>query len=68
MTLRDVLTMTTGIRWDEESADYTDPANNCAVMEGKDDWVQYVLEQPMAEEPGKVVRLQQRRDGAAVRT
>jgi len=53
MTLRDVLTMTTGIRWDEESAEYTDPRNNCAVMEGKDDWVRYVLEQPMAEEPGK---------------
>lgn len=53
MTLRDVLTMTAGIRWDEESTEYTDPANNCAVMEGKEDWVRYVLEQPMAEEPGK---------------
>jgi CubicO group peptidase (beta-lactamase class C family) len=53
MTLRDVLTMTTGIRWDEESTEYTDPRNNCAAMEGKDDWVRYVLEQPMAEEPGK---------------
>jgi CubicO group peptidase (beta-lactamase class C family) len=54
MTIRDVLTMTTGIRWDEESTEYTDPANSCAVMEGKEDWVRYVLEQPMAEEPGKV--------------
>jgi CubicO group peptidase (beta-lactamase class C family) len=53
MSLRDVLTMTTGIRWDEESTEYTDPANNCAVMEGKEDWVRYVLEQPMADEPGK---------------
>ncbi len=54
MTLRDVLTMTAGIRWDEESAEYTDPRNNCAVMEGREDWVGYVLEQPMAEQPGKV--------------
>ena len=54
MTLREVLTMTTGIRWDEESTNYIDPRNNCAVMEGKDDWVRYVLEQPMAEAPGKV--------------
>ena len=54
LTLHDVLTMTTGIRWDEESTEYTDPANNCAVMEGKEDWVRYVLEQPMAENPGKV--------------
>jgi CubicO group peptidase (beta-lactamase class C family) len=53
MRLRDVLTMTTGIRWDEETADYTDPANNCAAMEGSDDWIRYVLDQPMAAEPGK---------------
>jgi CubicO group peptidase (beta-lactamase class C family) len=53
MTLRDVLTMTTGIRWDEETADYTDPANNCAAMEGSEDWIQYVLDQPMAADPGK---------------
>jgi CubicO group peptidase (beta-lactamase class C family) len=53
MKLRDVLTMTTGIRWDEGSTEYTDPRNNCAVMEGKDDWVRYVLEQPMAADPGR---------------
>ena len=53
MTLEDVLTMRTGIRWDEETAAYTDPANNCAAMEGSEDWVRYVLEQPMAQEPGK---------------
>jgi CubicO group peptidase (beta-lactamase class C family) len=54
MTLADILTMRTGIRWDEESTEYTDPRNNCAVMEGKEDWVRYVLEQPMADDPGKV--------------
>jgi len=52
MTLADVLTMRTGIRWDEGSTDYTDPRNNCAVMEASDDWVRYVLEQPMAADPG----------------
>jgi CubicO group peptidase (beta-lactamase class C family) len=54
MTLRDMLTMTTGIRWDESSVTYTDPANNCAQMEAKEDWIRYVLDQPMAEAPGKV--------------
>jgi CubicO group peptidase (beta-lactamase class C family) len=53
MTLRHVLTMTSGIEWDESSFPYTDPRNNCAVMEGKEDWVQYVLDQPMADEPGR---------------
>jgi CubicO group peptidase (beta-lactamase class C family) len=52
MRLWDVLTMTTGIRWDEFSATYTDIKNNCAQMEASEDWVQYVLEQPMAAEPG----------------
>jgi CubicO group peptidase (beta-lactamase class C family) len=52
MRLWDVLTMTTGIRWDEFTADYTDIKNNCAQMEASEDWVQYVLDQPMAAEPG----------------
>ena len=52
MTIADILTMRTGIRWDEESTEYTDPRNNCAVMEGSQDWVRYVLEQPMAADPG----------------
>ena len=53
MTLRDVLTMTTGIRWDESSSSYTNAKNNCAEMEATQDWIQYVLDQPMAFEPGK---------------
>lgn len=53
MTLRDVLTMTTGIRWDESSTTYTDATNNCAEMEATEDWIQYVLDQPMVDEPGK---------------
>jgi len=52
MTLRDLLTMTAGIEWDESSVPYTDPANDCARMEQSRDWIQYVLDQPMAEEPG----------------
>lgn len=53
MRLRDLLTMTSGIKWDEDSVPYTDPANSCAGMEASKDWVQFVLAQPMADEPGK---------------
>jgi CubicO group peptidase (beta-lactamase class C family) len=53
MRLRDLLTMTSGIKWDEDSVPYTDPANSCAAMEASQDWVQFVLAQPMADEPGK---------------
>jgi CubicO group peptidase (beta-lactamase class C family) len=52
ITIRHLLTMTAGIKWDESSVAYTHPANNCAAMERSDDWIQYVLDQPMAEAPG----------------
>jgi CubicO group peptidase (beta-lactamase class C family) len=51
-TLKDLLTMTAGIRWDESTVDYTDPANSCARMEASNDWIQFVLDQPMAADPG----------------
>jgi CubicO group peptidase (beta-lactamase class C family) len=54
MTLRDLLTMTAGIEWDESSIPYTDPKNSCAAMERSDDWVRFVLERPMIEKPGDV--------------
>lgn len=53
MTLKHVLTMTTGLTWNEELA-YDDPRNDASIMEALDDWVQYVIDKPMAEEPGKV--------------
>jgi CubicO group peptidase (beta-lactamase class C family) len=53
ITLRHVLTMTTGLDWNEETA-YDDPKNDSSLMEATDDWVQYVIDRPMAQEPGKV--------------
>lgn len=53
ITLRHVLTMTTGLDWNEEVA-YDDPKNDSSLMEAADDWVQYVIDRPMAHEPGKV--------------
>jgi CubicO group peptidase (beta-lactamase class C family) len=53
ITLRNLLTMTAGFQWNEDTA-YNDPKNSCDIMESKHDWVEYVLNQPMAAEPGKV--------------
>jgi CubicO group peptidase (beta-lactamase class C family) len=53
ITLRHVLTMSTGLDWNEEVA-YDDPKNDADLMEATDDWVQYVIDRPMAQEPGKV--------------
>jgi CubicO group peptidase (beta-lactamase class C family) len=48
--VEDLLTMRSGIRWDEE--DYTNPNNNCTKMELSNYWVEYVLNQAMDSEPG----------------
>ncbi|MDA0706617.1 MAG: serine hydrolase [Proteobacteria bacterium] len=52
ITLRDLLTMTSGIEWDESSVPYVDLKNMCAAMEQSDDWIQFVLAQSMRESPG----------------
>jgi CubicO group peptidase (beta-lactamase class C family) len=54
MTLHDLLTMRAGIKWDEDSVPYTDPENSCAGMENSSDWIQFVADQPMSDEPGTV--------------
>jgi Beta-lactamase len=53
MTLRHVLTMTAGLDW-MENVPYDDPRSDSSLMEATDDWVQYVVDKPMAAEPGKV--------------
>ena len=52
MTLRHILTMTTGLEW-EEKVPYADKRSDSSKMEGTDDWVAYAINKPMASEPGK---------------
>ena len=54
MTLQDLLTMRAGIAWDEDTVPYTDPENSCAGMENSDDWIRFVVNQPMSHQPGTV--------------
>ena len=53
MTLRDLLTMSDGLLWDE-SLPYNDPDNSFAVMAKAHNWVQYTLDLPMGNEPGTI--------------
>lgn len=55
LTIRHLLTMTSGLDWDE-GFHYSDPRNDCTVMEGSLDWIQYVVNKPMATEPGQAFR------------
>ena len=51
--LKHLLTMTAGIDWDE-TIPYEDPTNPAVAMEATDNWVQFVIDRPMAHEPGEV--------------
>ena len=53
MTIRHLLTMTGGFDWNE-NLPYIDPGNTGVVMEASYDWVQYMIDRPMAREPGTV--------------
>jgi len=55
MTLRHVLTMTTGLDWDED-VPYADPRSDSSRMEATDDWVAYTIDKPMALEPGSAFK------------
>jgi CubicO group peptidase (beta-lactamase class C family) len=50
--LKDLLSMTAGLSWDEWTYPYTDPRNDAAMMASKADFFRYVLERPMATTPG----------------
>ena len=53
MTIRHLLTMTSGLDWNED-VPYADPTNAASLMEATFDWVQFAIDRPMAQEPGKV--------------
>jgi CubicO group peptidase (beta-lactamase class C family) len=55
ITIRDLLTMTSGLSWDEWTTSYNDPSNDVVKLIQSDDWIKYVLDRPMAHEPGTFV-------------
>ncbi len=54
LTLADLLTMRAGIAWDEREYPYSDPRNVAIQLEASDDWVDFVINRPMAHKPGTV--------------
>ena len=53
MTIRHLLTMSTGLDWNED-VPYADPTNAFAIMAVTPDWVQFTFDRPMAHSPGEV--------------
>ena len=53
MTLRHLLTMTTGLAWDEWTLPYEDPRNSECALYDSGNCTQYFLNLPMAFQPGE---------------
>ncbi|MFX0063021.1 MAG: serine hydrolase domain-containing protein [Candidatus Hermodarchaeota archaeon] len=53
MTLKDLLTMRTGLEWDEWTYPYTDGRNSVIQMAYSGDAIQFVLDLPMVSDPGE---------------
>ncbi|WP_394824434.1 serine hydrolase domain-containing protein [Pendulispora albinea] len=51
--MRDLLSMTMGVAWDEDSVPYGDPRNSETAMDMAPDRYRYVLEQPILAPPGE---------------
>ncbi|MFW9872512.1 MAG: serine hydrolase domain-containing protein [Candidatus Thorarchaeota archaeon] len=54
ITIENLLTMTSGIEWDESSIPYGNPGNDFTDMMSNYDWIQYYLDKPMKYDPGKI--------------
>lgn len=50
MTIEDLLTMRSGLKWNE--ADYNDPFNDCTLLEESNEWIKFVLDKPADTIPG----------------
>jgi CubicO group peptidase (beta-lactamase class C family) len=54
ITIEDLLTMRSGIFWNEADLPVDDEQNTVTQMETSEDWIQYVLSLPKEHEPGEV--------------
>lgn len=52
INLYHLLTLTSGITWDEKTYPYSDSRNTETAMVATNDWMKFVLEQPMESDPG----------------
>jgi CubicO group peptidase (beta-lactamase class C family) len=56
ITLRHVLQMRAGFEWDEWSTPYTSSSNPVSHLSASGDWMKFMLDLPMAHEPGTFFR------------
>lgn len=54
ISLKHLLTMSSGLKWPEIKSYYADPKNPVFQMKASDDWVDFVFKQPLSQEPGSI--------------
>jgi CubicO group peptidase (beta-lactamase class C family) len=54
ITIRHLLTMSSGLQWDEWSYSYTSSMNSYYQMQRSADWLKFVLQRPLINEPGSL--------------
>jgi len=52
ITIEHLLSLSSGLDWDESTYSYEDSRNVHVQMERTDDWIKFILERPMKDEPG----------------
>lgn len=62
MTIKDLLTMRSGIEWEPEGS-FQDPETSTVSLENADRWIQFILDHPMDTNPGTSFEYN---DGASV--
>ena len=55
ITIKNLLTMTSGLSWDEWATSYNDPDNDVMELVRSNDWIKYVLDKPMSHAPGTYI-------------
>ena len=50
--IKHILTLTSGLLWDEKTYPYSDPRNTETQMVATDDWMKFVLDRPVDSSPG----------------
>ena len=56
ITLKDLLTMIAGFEWNESSVPYGDPRNPTYQLAESSDWMKFMLDRPITDEPGAKFR------------
>jgi len=53
ITLKHLLTLSSGLDWDEQTYSYEDNRNVHVQMEHTGDWIKFILQRPLSDMPGK---------------